>query len=35
MYPLTLHLGVQRKWTAFFSFHMSSFCICFFFKHLK
>ena len=26
MYPLTLHLilGVQRKWTAFFSFHMSS-----------
>jgi hypothetical protein len=31
MYPLTLHLGVQRKWTAFCSFHMSSFCICFFF----
>ena len=28
MFPLTLHLGVQRKWTASFSFHMSSFCIC-------
>ena len=31
MYPLTLHLGVQRKWNAFFSFHMFSFCICCFF----
>jgi ABC-type transport system involved in cytochrome bd biosynthesis fused ATPase/permease subunit len=30
MYPLTLYLGVQRKWTAFFSFHMSSFCMFFF-----
>jgi hypothetical protein len=34
MYPFTFifggtskFLGVQRKWTAFFSFHMSSLCI--------
>jgi hypothetical protein len=26
MYPLILHLGEQRKWAAFCSFHMSSFC---------
>ena len=28
LHLLALHLGVKRKWTAFCSFHMSSFCTC-------